>query len=42
VPREGLSADECRAVATMPAADLAIAARSYEYKRGDEMPRRAS
>jgi hypothetical protein len=40
--REGLSADECRAVAAMPAADLATAARSYEYKRGDGKPRPAS
>jgi hypothetical protein len=40
--REGLSADECRAVVAMPATDLATAARSYEYKRGDARPRRAS
>ncbi len=40
--REGLSADECRAVVAMPAADLATAARSYEYKHGDTNPRRES
>ena len=40
--QQGLSSDECRAVATMPAADLATAARSYEHKRGDVQPQRAS
>jgi hypothetical protein len=40
--QEGLSADECRAVAAMPAADLATAARCYDYKRSDAKPQRAS
>jgi hypothetical protein len=40
--REGLSADECRAVAAMPAADVATAGRSYAAKRGAGRPQRAS
>ena len=35
--REGLSADECRAVVAMPAADLSTAARSYAHKRGGKV-----
>jgi hypothetical protein len=40
--REGLSAEQCRAAAAMPVGDVRRAARSYEYKRGDGMPRRKS
>jgi hypothetical protein len=32
--QEGLSAEQCRAVAAMPSNGLRVAARSYEYKRG--------
>jgi hypothetical protein len=40
--REGLTAEECRAVAAMPAVDVATAGRSYAAKRGDGRPQRAS
>ena len=40
--REGLSEDQCRAVAAMPPRDLRTAARSYEHKRQSMPPRPAS
>ena len=40
--REGLSADECRAVVAMPAVDVATAGRSYAAKRSDGKPRPVS
>jgi len=40
--REGLSEDQCRAVAAMPPRDLHTAARSYEHKRQSMRPRPAS
>jgi hypothetical protein len=39
--REGLSEDQCRAVAAMPPRDLHTAARSYAHKRQSK-PRPAS
>jgi hypothetical protein len=35
--REGLSAEQCRAVATMPLDQLRRAARSYEHKRAGKV-----
>ena len=40
--REGLSQDQCRAVAAMPLRDLRTAARSYEHKRQSVQPRPVS
>ena len=40
--REGLSAEQCRAVAAMPLDHLHRAARSYEHKRGSAKARPAS
>ena len=40
--REGLSADQCRAVAAMPLRDLRTAARSYDHKNASGKPRRLS
>ena len=33
---EGLSPEQCRAVAAMPVNDLQVAARSYAHKRGSK------
>lgn len=40
--REGLSTDQCRAVAAMPRQDLHTAARSYTHKRESARPRPVS
>jgi hypothetical protein len=40
--REGLSAEQCRAVAAMPLDHLHRAARSYEHKRGGAKERPVS
>ena len=39
--REGLSAEQCRAVAALPSNDLQVAARSYAHKRATAKGRRA-